>query len=267
MNILITGGNGYVAKGLYNAFKDQHNVTSVTRQDFDLTAFQAMNEFFQDKHFDVVIHCAVQGGSRLKKDSYKDMDVNLVMYYNLLQHKPHYKKLIHLGSGAEIYDSESPYGLSKKIIAKSISEVENFYNIRIFAVFDENEWDTRFIKTCIKKYLNQEDITVYQNKFMDFFYMEDLVLLINFYILNENPPKEIDCTYAESKTLYQIADVINHLDKHQVDIKLEKNNLGESYIGNFNKAFTLPYKGLVQGIIETYNKLKNDTNNNSITII
>ena len=260
MNILITGGNGYVAKSLHNTFKDQHNVTSVTRQDFDLTAFQAMSEFFQDKHFDVVIHCAVQGGSRLKKDSYKDMDVNLIMYYNLLQHKPHYKKLIHLGSGAEIYNSESPYGLSKKIIANSISEVENFYNIRIFAIFDENEWETRFIKTCIKKYINNEPMEIHQNKYMDFFYMEDLVSLVELYILNDNLPKEIDCTYCESKTLYHVTDIINHLNDHQVEIKLNNADVGTEYTGKFTDL-GINYIGLEKGIIETYNKLKNESNN------
>lgn len=160
MKILITGRNGYIGKSLYNALKDEHDVTGLTRNDFDLTAFQSMNTFFQDKYFDVVIHCAVVGGSRLRQDTHKDMDINLSMYYNLIQHKPHYSKLIHFGSGAEIHNPESPYGLSKKIISKSISEIEDFYNIRIFGVFDENELETRFIKTCIRKYINKEPMLV-----------------------------------------------------------------------------------------------------------
>jgi GDP-L-fucose synthase len=188
------------------------------------------------------------------------MDVKLIMYYNLLQHKPHYKKLIHLGSGAEIYDSESPYGLSKKIIANSISEVENFYNIRIFAIFDENEWETRFIKTCIKKYINNEPMEIHQNKYMDFFYMEDLVSLVELYILNDNLPKEIDCTYRESKTLYHVTDIINHLNGHQVEIKLNNADVGTEYTGKFTDL-GINYIGLKKGIIETYNKLKNESNN------
>jgi GDP-L-fucose synthase len=256
--ILITGGNGYIAKSLYNALKTKYNITLITRQDFDLTAFQAMNKFFQDKYFDVVIHCAVRGGSRLKEDSYEDMDVNLAMYYNLLQHRSHYDRLIHFGSGAEINAPDTLYGLSKRIIANSILGKENFYNIRIFAVFDKNEWETRFIKACIKRYINHKNMIVYQNKFMDFFYMEDLVLLTDFYILNDNPPKEIDCTYPESKTLCNIADVINHLDKHRVNIELGKNGLDKSYTGNFTDI-SLPYKGITTGIIETYNQLKNES--------
>ena len=37
MNILITGGNGYIAKSLHNALKDKYNVLSVSRDNFDLT--------------------------------------------------------------------------------------------------------------------------------------------------------------------------------------------------------------------------------------
>jgi GDP-L-fucose synthase len=254
MNVLITGGNGYIAKSLYNALKNKYNIICITRQDFDLTAFQAMNNFFQNKYFDVVIHCAVQGGSRLKKDSYKDMDVNLAMYYNLLQHKPHYDKLIHFGSGAEVFNSEHPYGLSKKIIANSTSEIDNFYNIRIFGVFDENELDTRFIKSNIKRYLNKEDIIIYQNKLMDFFYMPDLVTLVNYYIKENHLPKVAECSYKEKYSLLDIANLINNLSDHKVSIKQLDFIEGNSYIGNTFKE--LNYIGLEKGIQEIYNILK-----------
>jgi GDP-L-fucose synthase len=257
MKILITGGNGYIAKSIYNSLKDKYIITCISRKDFDLSNPFETLKYFSNNHFDVVIHCAVSGGSRLKQETWKDMDDNLKMYYNLLNCKNQFGKLIHFGSGAETNASETPYGLSKRVIANSISKIDNFYNIKIFATFDENELNTRFIKANIKRYLNNEPIIIHQNKRMDFFYMKDLVLLTDFYILNNNPPKEIDCTYLESKTLYDIADIINHLDKHRVNIKLEKNGLDRNYIGNFIDV-SLPYKEIVTGIIETYNQLKNE---------
>ncbi len=146
-NILITGKSGYIAKSLYRELSSKYDVTCIGRDTLDLTNSIDTRVYMRDKHFDVIIHTAVSGGSRLRKDNYLDMDINLSMYYNLLQNKLSYDKLIHFGSGAELYMSDEPYGLSKKVIARSIEEINNFYNLRVFAVFDENELDTRFIKS------------------------------------------------------------------------------------------------------------------------
>lgn len=259
MKILITGGNGYIAKSLYNVLKDKYDITLITRHNFDLTSFKDMNDFFQGKYFDIIIHCAVEGGSRLKIDSYKDMDANLIMYYNLLQHKAHYNKLLHFNSGAETNAPDSPYGLSKRIISKSISEIENFYNLKIFAVFDENEWDTRFIKSNIKRYINKESIIINQDKWMDFFYMKDLVSLIEFYILNNDLPKEIDCSYSNLYKLSDVANIINNLSEYKVYINIENKEMAPSYCGKANTM--LDFIGLENGIQEVYNKLKNESNN------
>jgi len=254
MKILITGGNGYIAKNLYDAFKDKYDVTSITRQDFNLTDSFETLKYFSNKYFDIVIHCAVSGGSRLKPDTWGDMDNNIKMYYNLLYCKNKFGALIHLGSGAETNAPESPYGLSKRVIANSILEQNNFYNIKIFGVFDENELDTRFIKANIKRYINKEPMTIYQDKFMDFFYMKDLISLISYYIDNDNVPKQIDCSYIGLYKLSEIAIIINNLDDYKVDIQIEREGIALSYYGTANVL--LDFIGLKEGIKEIYNKLK-----------
>ena len=45
IKILITGGNGYIAKSLYNAFKDTYEVTSISRNNFDLSSFNSLNKY------------------------------------------------------------------------------------------------------------------------------------------------------------------------------------------------------------------------------
>ena len=176
MNILITGGDGFVASNLYKHLKKFHNITIISRKDFDLTISSEVNAFFENKFFDIVFHCAVVGGSRLKSDSYYEMDNNLKMYYNLHQlRNKHFRKFITFGSGAELYSSNTPYGLSKNVISKSISETENFYNLIIFALFDASEWESRFIKANIKRYINKKPLVIHQDKLMDFFYMDDFI--------------------------------------------------------------------------------------------
>jgi GDP-L-fucose synthase len=257
MKILITGKSGYIARSIHSYLYSKYDITIVGRQDFDLTDQFETLKYFSNKYFDVVIHCAVSGGSRLKPDNWDVLDDNLKMYYNLLNYNNKFKKLIHFGSGAEIYSPETPYGLSKKVISKSISEKENFYNLRIYGVFDENELDTRFIKTNIKRYINKEPIIIHQDKFMDFFYMKDLVSLVEYYILNENLPSEVNCSYSEKYTLSNIANIINSLDNYRVSIDYNTEGMAEDYNFKYPNPFpNIPFIGLENGIKQVYNILK-----------
>lgn len=254
MKILITGGNGFIAKALHKSLNHTYEVTSVNRYDFDLTNFIDTKTYLQDKYFDVVIHTAASGVTRTKEWVWKDMDNNLSMYYSLLYNKSSYGKLIHFGSGAEIYINDKPYGFSKSVISKSIEAIDNFYNLRIFAVFDENELDTRFIKSCINKYINKEDIEVHCNKKMDFFYMQDLIQVVEHYINNDDLPKMFNCSYEKKYSLFEIAMMINSLDNYKVAI-CAKNKTEQDYAGYF-RSLGLNYIGLEEGIRQVYNKLK-----------
>lgn len=257
MKILITGGNGYIAKSIFNGLQISNpklNLTTITRQDFDLTNRIATDKWFDGKYFDVVIHTAIKGGSRLKQEDGNDFYQNLQMFYNLYYNKSCFGKFIHFGSGAELGQPNTPYGLSKKIINELIQPELNFYNLRIFAVFDENELDTRFIKGNIKRYLNKEEITIHQDKQMDFFYMGDLVKLVKHYIDENHLPKVTECRYSQSIKLSDIANLINNLSNHKVPIKILDSAEGKPYTGNTYKD--LPYINLKQGILNTYNRLK-----------
>jgi GDP-L-fucose synthase len=267
MKILTTGGNGYIArslnKGLWKG-ADRPNITSITRKDFDLTNREATNDWFNDKYFDVIIHTAVVGGSRLKKDNGDTFYQNIQMFYNLLNNKHCFNKLIHFGSGAELNIPTDPYGLSKNVISKIIDTEPNFYNIRIFGVFDENELDTRFIKNNIKRYINKQPIEIHQDKLMDFFYMKDLVELVKYYIYKNNPPKNIDCTYeinpdlVNTHYLSDIANMINNLSDYKVEINIGEGK-GTDYVGYLN-PLNIKWIGLEQGIKETYKKISNGKN-------
>ena len=253
--LLITGKNGYVAESLYAALKNAYEVTNVGRNELDLSNPVAVNDWFEDKEFDTVIHTAIQGGYRLHKDDMSVMDTNLKMYYNLLDNKKNYGKFINIGSGAELFSTDTPYGLSKLVIQRSCLNMENFYNIRAFSIFDENERDVRFIKSNIVRYLNNDSMQLRQDKKMDFFYMKDFVSLITHYIENTDMPKEIDCTYSYSPFLSDILSMINSLGPHTVPII--NYGIGASdnqYTGTYHDL-GLKYIGMEAGIQEVYNKL------------
>lgn len=255
IKVLLTGGNGYIARSLYAELKDLYDITCISRQDFDLTNYAQTCQWFVDKYFDVVIHTAVVGGNRLKEEDDTTIRQNLDMYFNLINNKDCFGRFISFGSGAELDWPTTPYGFSKRIIAESMLKKDYCLNLRIFAVFDHNELDRRFIKSNILRYINQEDMVVYENKPMDFFYMKDLVKLVSYHI----QPKEwlhkvVDCRYAKSYTLYEIAQMINRLGKYRVGIDVV-NQEGKPYTGNYI-GLLIPLVGLEDGIIEVYNLLK-----------
>ena len=253
MNILITGGNGYIAKSLS---KNIDNSLSITRKDFDLTNREATNKWFKGKYFDVVIHTATKGGSRLNKDKGDVCYQNVQMFYNLLNNRHCFGRLINFGSGAELSMPTDPYGLSKNIISRIIDAEPHFYNIRIYGVFDENELDTRFIKNNIKRYINREPLKIHQNKIMDFFYMEDLITLVKHYLSEDHLPKNVDCSYDYNYSLYDIAHIINNLSDYKVDIEITGGVLGhDKYAGEYNHIIMGDYVGLAIGIDKTYEKL------------
>ena len=50
MKILITGGNGYIAKSLYSSLKNSYEITTLTRNNFDLNHFRVLDSYLKHKY-------------------------------------------------------------------------------------------------------------------------------------------------------------------------------------------------------------------------
>jgi GDP-L-fucose synthase len=272
MKILITGANGFIGRNLASALTD-YEVTKLTRQVVDLTNKTAVDEYFKDKKFDVILHCAMVGGRRSIKDGPEVLWANLAMFYNLVANQHKFDKLINFGSGAELdrnndinlinnyYKDNYPldyYGMAKNIICRLIENEPNCFSIRLFNVFGHDEESARFIKSNIQHYINKETITIHQDKLMDFFYIDDLITLVKFYINKSYIPEEINAVYKDKYVLSEIAAIINNLSDYKVDVSIEQDGFSKHYIGKSTRLDILPikWKGLNQGIREIYNTLK-----------
>ena len=273
--ILITGANGYIASNIASCLSDDYDLTLTTRQNLEVTNAEEVDNFFKDKYFDVVFHTAIKGGSRLAEDLPEYVHTNLSMHFNILRNEKHYGKYISFGSGAELDRAYSmnessnyisslaldPYGMSKNLIAKSGYFSDKFFNIRIFNIFNHNELKTRMIKGNILRYIQKQNISVFDNRFMDFMYFDDFMKIIKYYIETENPQKDCNCSYQEKFTLYDVAQIINNLDSHKVEVDLENTELKNSYVGKYDlQKMDLELKGLVTGIEECYQKIKLEIN-------
>ena len=216
---MLTGANGYVGRSLAKHLEKHNEVFAHTRKVCDLLDTEAVDGIFNNNNFDIVIHCAVVGGSRLKNDHSEVLYENMQMFLNIFKNKDRYRKLIHFGSGAQHYSSE-PYGISKRAMSNIIDSTLGCYNLNIYGLFDEYEMDTRFIKANTKRALSGEDIIIHKNKKMDFFHMKDLLKLVEYYVVSDTLEKNIDCSYKTSLTLLEIADIIKQRCNSAADIKI-----------------------------------------------
>ena len=261
--ILITSKTGYISNALVQSLSKKHNITCIGRSDFLLTNKQEVNKWFKDKTFDVVIHTAINGGCRLKAEEDNVLSDNLKMFFNLLEHKDKYKKLISFGSIAENNLHDSLYGLSKHIISQYIQQEDLFYNLKIGGVFDYNEKITRFIKSNIQRYILKKPQIIINNKYMDFIYMKDLLTIVDCYIANNNLPKVIDCVYTKKYMLSDISNIINNLSHYKTNIHIENKCIESPYMGNGSILNNLKLNliGIHQGIEYTYFTLNNNNEN------
>lgn len=281
--ILITGGQGYIARNLVPLFLNAgYEVLAPPRTELDLLNIAALNEYAQKNTFDAIIHTAIKGGMT-KNESFEDVFIpNVKMFENLIDVECwNPTPVILFGSGAE-FDRRyqirecseelmfsswpiDPYGLSKNIIARrAISESNNVYVLRLFGCFNYDEEPTRFIKAGILNLKRGLPIEVHQNKKMDYFYLDDIFTVIDF-ILNhpENIPKDINLVYPEKKTLLDIASLIHkHMNVFHPTIKLNEMGEGYDYTGSgyfldrMRKVGNLQLLGLEEGIRRTTGILK-----------
>ena len=205
-SILITGGNGNLAKIIHKHLSSEFDITCITRKDFDLLNLQELTNYLSEKNFDILIHTAISGGRRTKEENGDVVYENLLMFENLMKFSDKFKLIINFDSGA-IYDRSTDiycrneseelnvpsdyYGFSKYLIYKRSLQYDNVVNFRIFNIFHVNEESNRFIKSCFLAKKNGTNVTIFQDKYFDFMYEDDFIKVIKYYLdyYSENLPK------------------------------------------------------------------------------
>jgi len=179
MKVCILGSNGFIGKNLIASNPDW---IGVTRQQLDLTVQKDVDTFFEKNVFDVVIHCAVIGGSRLHRDSGEVFYKNLIMFENVVRHLPKIGKLIYFSSGAARTGNPptDPYGFSKWLIDKRISSLgENVYSLCIWGCYGPGEVETRFSAIC----KNKGHVTIQKDRYFDFVDVAKVVKVVEKYCI------------------------------------------------------------------------------------
>lgn len=278
MNIMITGCSGFLGNELLSL--TGHTIFPTTREILDLRDGKKVSEFIDKNKIDVILHAAIKGGRRNRSDTAEDFYENLLSFENLISNANKIKMFINFDSAAS-YDRRGGvngpteksfphsipidyYGLSKYNISLRVREISNAYNLRIFNCFGFNETDDRMVKGNILRYISKQEIQIHCNKTMDFFYIDDLLKIVQSYVdriqddENNKLPKEVNLCYNQKTTLFDIAKIINSLSDYKVDIVIEdRTDQKFDYYGHSEHldSLGLELKGLQCGIKEMYDKI------------
>jgi nucleoside-diphosphate-sugar epimerase len=260
LKILITGGNGNIAKIIKNNLSSEYKITSICRTDFDLLDFNSVNNYLSNPSntFDILIHTAINGGRRTLTENGDVVYNNILMFENLIKFADRFRLIINLDSGA-IYDRSTNiffrkenelitvpndyYGLSKYLIYQRSLLYSNVVNFRIFNIFHVNEEPDRFIKACFLAKQNGTNVNIIQDKYFDFMYEDDFIKVVRYYLTNIDNficlPKTFNLSYKSKYKLTDIALLILK-DKDKIIIKndLQCCNEEKHYCGNSDMLYS-----------------------------
>jgi UDP-glucose 4-epimerase len=249
--ILLTGGSGFIGRNILEQLGSAYNITSPSHLELDLLNAGQVSSFLEKNFFDVVIHAAGAGVSRLSEQS-DIYNLNKAMFLNLAENNNLFGRMIFLGSGAE-YGKQLPivnvkesdfgkvlpedeYGKAKYFISEYIAKAKNIVSLRLFAVFGPHEdYKTRFISNNICRSLLHMPITLRQNLKFDFLDINDFVKILNYFINNEPAEKFYNITVGKPIEFLEVAEIIKKETQSTNEIQVLNPGLGKEYTGDNTK--------------------------------
>lgn len=201
MRVCILGAGGFIGRHVARAFPGS---TALTHKDLDLLDAGAVKRYFSKNEFDLIIHCAVVGGSRLHEDDYSVLDKNLRMFFNVMNATR--CRVFYFSSGAALRNfpdpPNDPYGFSKYVIEQYKSN--RLQILRIWGCFGPDEPSTRFLATGKR----QGHITIDVDQEFDFFHVDDVIKVLEYLIGQPNVTYPLNMVYPGKKyRLSQIAEM------------------------------------------------------------
>lgn len=251
MKILLTGGSGFIGKNILESnLTKKYKILAPTHKQLDLTDEDAVTKYFSDNNIDIVIHAAGKPGHRNAIDPTNIFYADMRMFLNIIKNKDKYGKMIVLSSGA-IYDQRfnivkvreedylnhlptDEHALYRYASAVILEHLNNAVELRIFGIFGKYEdYAIRFISNAICKTLFDLPITIKQNRKFDYFYMKDLMPILDYFINHDAVHKTYNITPDFSVDLLSLAERVKEASgKKDLSIIVKQEGMGLEYSGS-----------------------------------
>lgn len=262
MNVLFTGHRGFLGKELIPRLSE---FFTIKIYEGDLLNQQELEEYFKQHSIDYIVHSAARGGRRTRLDTDLTYTNNVESFLNVSSLGV---PTISFCSGAIFGKNRSidglseedvvrsnptdPYGKSKRKIWEYAHEMNHITLLRFFNVFGTFEDSSRFMRTNILNSLNNNPLTVFQDFYMDFFYVEDAFCVVKEIIQNNIQIKDLNLVYDQKYSLVELCKLIIDISKSKSSIKIYSKTPGLNYYGDGSrlKGLGIKLKGLELGIEE-----------------
>ena len=128
--------------------------------------------------------------------------------------------------------------MSKNLISRQIlKKDENIYNLRLYGCFGEFEEEQRLFRGCYDRLSTGQNAIISQDKYMDYFYAQDVGKVISHIIAHrkENLPRDINLCYPIKYRLSEYAEQVKNLTDASGGVIIEDNTIGKPYTGDSSK--------------------------------
>jgi nucleoside-diphosphate-sugar epimerase len=216
--VCVLGSNGFIGK---NLIEQNPGWVGVSREILDLTNQLDVEKYFKHNQYDIVIHSAVVGGSRLKEDQTDVFYQNVIMFENVV--RVFKGRIIYFSSGAALGGNPpvDPYGFSKWLIDKRINTLPNVYSLRIWGCYGPHEPCTRFSYIC----KNNGHVVIDHDRYFDFVSIWYVNKIVHEFVNGKKSlVKFCDLVYPKKMLLSEWADFFG------ATYEIKNYELGKSYI-------------------------------------
>lgn len=252
MNVLLTGGSGFIGRNILESFlAEKHRILAPRHAELELVDDDTVKDFLKSNKIDVVIHAAIKPGHRNAKDPTNLFYANSRMFFNVVRNRNYYERLIVLSSGSiydmmrqdldkvteDYFDKVVPvdeHGFFRYVSAKYMECMDNAVELRIFSIFGKYEdYAIRFISNAICKAIFDLPITIKQNRRFGFFYIDDLMPVLDHFIQCERyNHSAYNVTPDNSVELYEAAETVRRISGKDLPILVGKPGMAFAYSGS-----------------------------------
>jgi len=255
--ILITGGNGFIARSLFEEFTNCYfsplecNIVAPNRKELDILDHSKVYDFIKNNKFDVVIHTANYDAvpEFTDKKTSEVLDNNLRMFFNLVRCRDYFGKMLYFGSGAEAGREDwahrmteeyidrkvpgNPYAYSKHLMNKYSKMGGNIYNLRLFGVFGKfDDWRYRFIPNACCKAVLDLPVVIKKDIMFDYLYVDDLIEIVKWFMDNIPEQNSYNICSGEVYSYSQLANMVVATSGKQLEVINRDSLIQEEYSGN-----------------------------------